>query len=361
MIEYKNKLEKTLSELVKIPSVSGDRVSVNLILKRIENMCKGLPVKTVWLYKNTNHPALYVATRKGFSVDLLLFGHVDVVPASDNLFKLVKKDDILYGRGVCDMKGSVAVIIEAFKTVTKENYNKSIAMLFTTDEETGGKSAELLSYKIKPKAVFVPDGGDSEYRISNSTRGILQVSIEVKGRGGSVSGVSAEKGNAIEVLMKKYLEWKKIQKKSKYSPDIQITYSNGGIRGNVLPNNAEIFLDIRFQKIKSKKILNSLKKVFKSDSFLEYTIIEKSKAEPSFLSLKNPFLKNYKSIAEKVLNKPIEVRGQNGSHDGRFFSEKGVPVIATRIRSGSMHSDKEWASLNAMNNLYNILITFLAK
>jgi succinyl-diaminopimelate desuccinylase len=356
------KLQKILIKLVNSPSVTGDRKVAHSILRVVENMFKGFSVKKIWFYKNSNHPALYITTdrkNKKLKSDILLLGHVDVVPAPKHLFTLKKKGDILYGRGVADMKGTVAVMIESFKTLAREKQNKTIAMLLVTDEETGGISAGFLSHKIKSKAVFVPDGGDSEYRISNSTRGILQVSIEAKGTGGSTSNAIADLGNAVEVLMKKYFEWKMFQKKQKNPLDVQATYIAGGEKGNVLPSRAELFLDIRFEKRSSREVFANLKKHFISDKVLKYSLTIKNSAESSFISPHHPLVKKYKRIAEEVLGKNVEVRGQKGSHDGRFFSGQGMPVIATRARSGGMHSNHEWVSLSALENLYKVLVSFL--
>ncbi len=360
MINASKKIEETLKKLVSFRSVTGDKVAVQNILSHIESLFTGLPVYITWFLKDTTHPALYISTKKGLNVDLLVLGHADVVPGPEEMFNLVKKGDILYGRGVCDMKGPDAVIIEAFKEVLNNKSNKeSIALLFTTDEETGGKSAELLAKKLKPKKVFVPDGGESEYRISNSTRGILQIVIRAQGLGGGVSGINAENNNAVENLMKKYFKWKAYEKLKKNPLDTQVTRISGGVGGNMLPKEGEIFLDIRFRKESSKDILKRLNKYFISTKELKIHLTTVISAEPSFLSPSHPFLKKYKKIAEKVLNKEVEILGQNGSHDGRFFASVGVPVFATRIRSGGMHSDKEWASLDALNNLYNIVVNFL--
>lgn len=71
------------------------------------------------------------------------FGHSDVVPADDwshsdaGPWKAVEADGRLYGRGSCDMKGSLACVLAAVDRVRGENLAHPIYITVTSDEEVG--------------------------------------------------------------------------------------------------------------------------------------------------------------------------------------------------------------------------------
>jgi succinyl-diaminopimelate desuccinylase len=59
----------------------------------------------------------FLAYKKGVrpeKFDVLLNGHVDVVPGKPAMFKPVEKNGRLYGRGALDMKGTVLALTDVF-------------------------------------------------------------------------------------------------------------------------------------------------------------------------------------------------------------------------------------------------------
>ena len=60
---------------------------------------------------------------------ILLFGHTDVVPVdgqnwTTDPFKLIIKNKKFFGRGTCDMKGFIAIVLDLISTVKIENLKK---------------------------------------------------------------------------------------------------------------------------------------------------------------------------------------------------------------------------------------------
>jgi acetylornithine deacetylase/succinyl-diaminopimelate desuccinylase-like protein len=81
---------------------------------------------------------------------ILILAHMDVVEAlpadwSTDPFKLVEKDGYFYGRGSGDDKGGLVPAMVALLKLRAEGFkpNRDIVILFTGDEETQGKGAEL--------------------------------------------------------------------------------------------------------------------------------------------------------------------------------------------------------------------------
>ena len=79
------------------------------------------------------------------------FGHTDVVPAADwfsdehGPFTPQIVGDRLYGRGSCDMKGSIACMLAAAEQITRQKLRWPLYVACTADEEVGfGGARELV-------------------------------------------------------------------------------------------------------------------------------------------------------------------------------------------------------------------------
>ncbi len=74
---------------------------------------------------------------------LAYFGHTDVVPATTwkfddhGPFDPTIKEDRLYGRGSCDMKGSISAMLAAAEQIAPEDLKQPIYITCTADEEVG--------------------------------------------------------------------------------------------------------------------------------------------------------------------------------------------------------------------------------
>lgn len=90
------------------------------------------------------------AAGKAAKKPILLLAHMDVVEAkpsdwSMDPFKMVEKDGYYYGRGTSDDKMGVVAVTAALLKLNAEGFKpkRDIVVLFTGDEETVGKGAQL--------------------------------------------------------------------------------------------------------------------------------------------------------------------------------------------------------------------------
>ena len=73
---------------------------------------------------------------------ILLSGHTDVVPVegqawTSDPFRLVRRDDRLFGRGTADMKGFIACCLRAADVAARRKLAAPLHLAFSHDEETG--------------------------------------------------------------------------------------------------------------------------------------------------------------------------------------------------------------------------------
>lgn len=113
---------------------------------------------------------------------LAYFAHTDVVPADDwqlehGPFQPTVKDQRLYGRGSCDMKGSLACMLAAVESSRQSDLRGPVYVTCTADEEIGYGGAREVVARSKLYREMIR--GDSKGIIGEPTR--LQVVYAHKG------------------------------------------------------------------------------------------------------------------------------------------------------------------------------------
>ena len=73
---------------------------------------------------------------------VMLSGHTDVVPIdgqdwSSDPFTMREQNDLLYGRGSCDMKGFIACVLSMLSSIDAGKLQTPLHLAFSYDEEIG--------------------------------------------------------------------------------------------------------------------------------------------------------------------------------------------------------------------------------
>jgi succinyl-diaminopimelate desuccinylase len=114
-------LQKILSDLIEIPSITSNTKACKEVVDYIDKLAKEQGLKTKIFEKN-NVFSLLIAKKIKNKYEVILNGHLDVVPAPEKDFvpKIVKKKGktIMYGRGTSDMKGcDIATLLAFFECI----------------------------------------------------------------------------------------------------------------------------------------------------------------------------------------------------------------------------------------------------
>lgn len=188
---YELEYIKALEGFISIPSVYDETTittkqpfgkGVNDALEYIINYAKKIGFKT---YIDPKGKYGYAEIGKGEKLYGVL-GHVDVVPVNPSdwntdPFKLIIKNDVLYGRGVDDDKGPIIAALLAAKSLhdAKHVFNSRIRFIFGTDEETSWRDLpEYFKQKEEiPTLSFTPD---SSFPVIYAEKGLINYKIEGK-------------------------------------------------------------------------------------------------------------------------------------------------------------------------------------
>src|SRR5207302_3835031 len=154
-------VQETLKDLVAIDSVSqhSNADIIAYLARRCEAAgftTKKLPyiddagVEKINLVAQTS--VSESAAEAGSSVELALVGHTDTVPyhpAWIGALRLTEENGKLLGRGACDTKAFISAALTAIESIDLTKLKRSLALVFTADEEVGCVGAKRLA-KAKP-------------------------------------------------------------------------------------------------------------------------------------------------------------------------------------------------------------------
>ena len=240
-----------LKDLISFKTISGENNS-SLInyCEDILSKCGASSFKVFDEDKKRVNLFATINAKKPNGVDpIILSGHTDVVPVSKGWstdpFVAEIKEDKLYGRGSCDMKGFLACSLAYAEVFSKSNLNRDIHFSLTFDEETACVGAPLLIKELKKRNItngICIVGEPTEMKIIDSHKACYEYTTFFEGLAGHSS--KPEEGvNAAEYASKYTNKLMSLRndlmnrqpKDSIFSPPYS-TLSIGGIFGGIAHN-----------------------------------------------------------------------------------------------------------------------------
>jgi acetylornithine deacetylase len=120
---------------------------------------------------------------------ICLSGHTDVVPVDgqswdSDPWTLTEREARLYGRGTCDMKGFLAIVLCWIEKFTSAKLKTPVHLLMSYDEEVGclgvrGALERIKGMAIKPKGCII--GEPTSMQVANAHKGKLSTRCHVHG------------------------------------------------------------------------------------------------------------------------------------------------------------------------------------
>jgi acetylornithine deacetylase len=227
------------TELMKIPSVSGEEEAVGFFLRDyLESL--GWTVELQTVSANQNNVIAYLNA----SPRVFLSTHVDTVPP---FIAPTEDDEKIYGRGACDAKGIIASQIFAAENLRKQGV-EDIGLLYTIEEErasTGAKAAN--QHELAAKCEYLVNGEPTDNDLAIGSKGSLRFMIKTRGK--AAHSAYPEMGDsAIETLLDILNDVREIEFPNDEffgETTVNIGTIGGGNGLNIVPNRAEAGLLIR--------------------------------------------------------------------------------------------------------------------
>ena len=379
---------KTISEvslakdLVKCQSVTPkDDGAINIVAKNLKKLgfkCQIMEFQEKGTAKIKN---LYARIGKS-SPNFCFAGHTDVVPVGDlkswtvNPFGGVIKNQKLIGRGVSDMKGSIACFVSAVSEFLKKNkkLKGSISFLITGDEETIAingtqKVIEKLIQKKEKIDFCIVGEPTNENKLGDmikiGRRGSITGHLTILGTQGHVA-YSYTYNNPSTVIVEILNNIKKLKLDSgnkDFQPsNLEVTkISIDNTADNVVPAEAKASFNIRFNNLhtssslkkKLNKIFSSITKKSKANYKIKYNV-----SGESFLTKPSKTVYMIKNVIKKStkINPVLSTTG--GTSDARFI-KKIAPCIEFGLIAKTIHQVDEMAKVADLKKLKNIYLDIL--
>ena len=369
-------------DLVKCQSVTPkDDGAINIVAKNLKKLgfkCQIMEFQEKGTAKIKN---LYARIGKS-SPNFCFAGHTDVVPVGDlkswtvNPFGGVIKNQKLIGRGVSDMKGSIACFVSAVSEFLKKNkkLKGSISFLITGDEETIAingtqKVIEKLIQKKEKIDFCIVGEPTNENKLGDmikiGRRGSITGHLTILGTQGHVA-YSYTYNNPSTVIVEILNNIKKLKLDSgnkDFQPSnlevTKITIDNTA--DNVVPAEAKASFNIRFNNLhtssslkkKLNKIFSSITKKSKANYKIKYNV-----SGESFLTKPSKTVYMIKNVIKKStkINPVLSTTG--GTSDARFI-KKIAPCIEFGLIAKTIHQVDEMARVADLKKLKNIYLDIL--
>lgn len=248
-----HRFQNFLARLTAQESFSLDRESVSLAAELTAAFAKELGFSVEEHSFPRAGSGLVVSRETGsVSAPIGFVAHLDTVHPAGSFPDSLKPapEGGLYGPGIVDCKGGVAVALLAMYALKELGFSRPLRLLLTPDEEvsnrlTGDDGIAFLQSNVKDcAAAFVCECGKRDEAVVER-KGITKVRVDIRGRAAHAGmyyaeGISAVREAAYQILA--------LEERSR--PDA-VTYNCGRISGgtaeNVVPETCSYTVDIRFR------------------------------------------------------------------------------------------------------------------
>lgn len=350
-------MEDILRKLVSFPTVTGDAQSNHEALDYIADFVvkRGMHVERF----DVSGIESLVATVKpnDKTPRVLLSAHLDVVPATEEMFTMVERDGKYFGRGVVDMKSGLAGYLYFIDQHQDNLQDYDFGLMVTTDEENGGDGLEkLLQEGYLPQVCILPDGGEN-WQIQTYSKAFIYCKLNTVGS--TAHGSRPWLGqDALAPLMEALHDIRALFPQQ--GPDtntVNIGMVSGGEAINQVPAAAGAWVDVRLANEQEREPV--LKKLRAACEKHGVTFEAKVNGAAGEFSLENPFIEPFARHITAVTGVKVVGSRTLGSNDARYFAERNVPCISFYLPGAGHHGPQEWITTESLPQYATILDRYM--
>jgi len=251
-----------LKQLVAFDTTSA--LSNRALIHYVEQLLLGHGIASTLVVDDTGTKAnLFASVGPAHVPGVLLSGHTDVVPVAGQAwtrppFEVTVSEGRLYGRGSCDMKGFIAVAIDALLTASTQALKRPLQLALSHDEEIGcvGVRRLLDVLHLAPQRPFlciVGEPTNMQFALGHKGKAAYRVHCHGQEAHSSLAPLAA---NAIHLasdfIASLRQTQQRLQQQGAHDDAYDIAYStvhvgriDGGKALNIVPNLCTLDFEIR--------------------------------------------------------------------------------------------------------------------
>jgi glutamate carboxypeptidase len=349
-----------LKQIVNIDSGTGDVAGGRKVIAVLAPRLKALgaqvytePAEAPGLADNLL--AVFHGKGKG---RILIVAHFDTVfgPGTAAARPFSIAGDRAHGPGVGDEKAGVVNAITALKILHDIGFTDyaRITLLVESSEERGSPgAAKLIERLAKDSDVeFNMEPGDPPDALTVWRKGSAAIHIAVKGRAAH-AGMAPQNGrNAAMELIHQLDALEGAFPHSGPGITANLTVMNAGTRNNIIPDNAEAVVNVRFRTPQDfDKVLAKIKADARTTRIPDTHVTVRY--DPTFPPLIETA--GVDAVAHRAqaiygeLGKTIALSGNGGASESALAVSVGTPALdGLGLVGGDFHTDQEWIDLNSL-------------
>lgn len=306
---------------------------------------------------------------------VILSGHTDVVPVSGQAwdsdpFCAIKRGNRIYGRGACDMKGFLAVVLALIPELQTNSRKHPVHLAFSYDEEVGCLGvplliADLQRKGIQPTACVV--GEPTEMAPVIAHKGINSFNCRIHGHAAH-SSLTSKGCNAIEYGAK-FIYWlrgfaEQLKKKGVKDDLYDVPYTtltstmiSGGIAMNTIPSSLEFLFEFRNLPQDNPDQISQTIKNYVSEYLIPEMQKESAGASVEIEAINCiPAFQTSEDIYLIETGKSDKIKKVSYATEAGLFQKAGIPTIV--CGPGSImeaHKANEFVSLEQLDECEKFL------
>lgn len=362
-----------LKQLVSINSVNPDLVAGGSGEAEIGNFCAAwFQARGFEAHRLETKPGrttiVGIARGKGGGKSLMFNGHYDTVSIGTydgDPLDPVERDGKIFGRGSFDMKGGVAAMMVAAARAKEQGVRGDILVACVADEEYASFGTEDVVRQFKADGAIVTEPSHLELTVAH--RGFAWFDVVVEGRAAHGSrpelGIDAiAKAGKFLVALEDYD--KRLRAKPTHallkSGSVHASIISGGEEISSYPASCRISLERRTIPGETgasvaAELQAMLDEIAARDSAFKATLVAGLERPPFEVAESEPVVAALDKVAAKHLgHKPVR-RGEPFWTDCAILQGAEIPCVMFGVDGGGAHSASEWATVESVNRLTDIL------
>ena len=352
-----SQLLEQLERLVRCQSPTSDFSACQAVINLAAEIASEVLNQPAQIREIENRPVFWWGD---LNPEIVLLTHLDTVWPIDSFAPIWEiKDNRITGPGVFDMKAGFIQALYALRGVSG-----SVALIATTDEESGSHSSKKLIEDLSrnARAVLVFEASvDGAVKIGR--KGSADFKVTVTGKAAH-AGLEPEKGiNASTELSQLVLQIAKLEN-PEFGTTVVPTTMTSGSTTNTVPALASVDIDVRsYKAVELNRISAALKALVPQNLEAKITVTGQINRPPLELTSTQSLFERAKEVNAGLGRPPLVGVSVGGVSDGNFAAAVGAPTLdGLGAIGGGAHAQGEWVkadSIDSQITFINALITDL--
>ena len=285
--------------------------------------------------------------------DVLILAHLDTVwpiGVYQPLWEI--NGDVLRGPGTFDMKAGFIQALFALKGI-----DGSVALVATTDEETGSHASKALIKELsaQAKAVLVLEAS-LDGKVKTGRKGTAMYQISVRGLAAH-AGLEPEKGvNTTTEIAHAILKLAALEN-PEHGTTVVPTLLHSGNTTNTVPDLAVLDIDARsFSQAELERVDREIKSFTAINARAKIEVTGGLNRPPLQPASTQALYERAEKVAAALGMSPLGSAEVGGASDGNFAAAAGAQVLdGLGAIGGGAHAPNEWVSIKSMQERSDFL------